>query len=221
MRPNSSASTTRSCRLAASTSEAHKPGAPLVWDEAPNNVWFAMERGDKAATDAAFARAAHVVSLKIVNNRLSANSIEGRTALAEYEPTSGKTTLHTSTQQPHKVRAGLAGAVFREPEMKFRVVSPDVGGGFGMKGGVFPEDALVTWAARKTGRPVKWVSERSEGIMSDCHGRDSVSEASLALDKDGKVHRPAGRHQLLPGRLSYAQRRRAGRHGLDRVDQRL
>jgi carbon-monoxide dehydrogenase large subunit len=170
----------------ASTGDAHKPDAPLIWDGAPNNVWFAMERGDRAATDAAFRAAAHVVSLKIVNNRLSANSMEGRTALAEYDPISGRTTIHTSTQQPHKVRAGLAGAVFREPEMKFRVVSPDVGGGFGMKGGVFPEDALVAWAARKTGRPVKWVAERSEGIMSDTHGRDSVSEASLALDAQGK-----------------------------------
>ena len=170
----------------ASTGDAHKPSAPQVWEGAPGNTWFAMERGDKAATDAAFARAAHVVALKIVNNRLSANSMEGRTALAEYDPTSGKTTLHTSTQQPHKVRAGLAGAVFREPEMKFRVISPDVGGGFGMKGGVFPEDALVSWAARKTGRPVKWVAERSESIQSDCHGRDSVSDAALALDKDGK-----------------------------------
>ena len=171
---------------AVSTGDAAKPGAPLIWEGAPQNIWFAMERGDKAAADSAFKTAAHVVSLKIVNNRLSANSMEGRVALAEYDPTNGRTTLHTSTQQPHKVRAGLAGAVFREPEMKFRVISPDVGGGFGMKGGVFPEDALVTWAARKTLRPVKWVAERSEGIMSDAHGRDSVSAASLALDASGK-----------------------------------
>ncbi len=82
----------------------------------------------------------------------------------------------------HKVRAGLAGAVFREPETNFRVVAPDVGGGFGMKGGVYPEDALVTWAARKIGRPVKWVAERSEGLLSDSHGRDCISTASLALD---------------------------------------
>jgi carbon-monoxide dehydrogenase large subunit len=170
----------------AATGEAHKPNAPLIWPDAPGNVWFAMERGDKTATDAAFGRAAHVVSLNIVNNRLSANSMEGRTALAEYDPVSGKTTLHTSTQQPHKVRAGLAGAVFREPEMKYRVVSPDVGGGFGMKGGVFPEDALVCWAARRCGRPVKWVAERMESIQSDCHGRDSVSQASLALDANGR-----------------------------------
>jgi len=171
---------------AVSTGDAAKPGAPLIWEGAPQNIWFAMERGDKAAADSAFKAAAHVVSLKIVNNRLSANSMEGRVALAEYDPTNGRTTLHTSTQQPHKVRAGLAGAVFREPEMKFRVISPDVGGGFGMKGGVFPEDALVAWAARKTLRPVKWVAERSEGIMSDAHGRDSVSAASLALDASGK-----------------------------------
>ena len=136
-----------------------------------------------------------------------------------YDPTGGKTTLHTSTQQPHKVRAGLAGAVFREPEMKFRVVSPDVGGGFGMKGGVFPEDALVAWAARKVLRPVKWVSERSEGIMSDTHGRDSVSEASLALDQERQIPRAAGLHQLRAGRLSRRQRRRAGRHGLDGLHQ--
>jgi aerobic carbon-monoxide dehydrogenase large subunit len=168
------------------TGEAAKPGAPLVWEGAPNNIWFAMERGNKAATDAAFAKAAHVVTLSIVNNRLSANSMEGRTALAEHDAATGRTTLHTSTQQPHRVRATLAGAVFHERELNFRVVSPDVGGGFGMKGGVFPEDVLVVWAARKTNRPVKWVGERTESIMSDTHGRDCVNEASLALDANGK-----------------------------------
>jgi carbon-monoxide dehydrogenase large subunit len=170
----------------AATGDAAKPGAPVVWDQAPNNIWFAMERGDRAATDAAFASAAHVVTLKIVNNRLSANSMEGRTALAEHDATSGRSTLHTSTQQPHAVRAGLASSVFGEREVNFRVVSPDVGGGFGMKGSVFPEDALVVWAARKLNRPVKWVAERSEGLMSDSHGRDCVSDASLALDAAGK-----------------------------------
>jgi carbon-monoxide dehydrogenase large subunit len=170
----------------AATGDAAKPGAPVVWDQAPNNIWFAMERGDRAATDAAFASAAHVVTLKIVNNRLSANSLEGRTALAEHDATSGRSTLHTSTQQPHAVRAGLASSVFGEREVNFRVVSPDVGGGFGMKGSVFPEDALVVWAARKLNRPVKWVAERSEGLMSDSHGRDCVSDASLALDAAGK-----------------------------------
>jgi carbon-monoxide dehydrogenase large subunit len=168
------------------TEDAAKPGAPLVWDSAPNNIWFALERGNKAAADAAFAKAAHVVTLKIVNNRLSANSMEPRTALAEHDEASGRTTLHTSTQQPHRLRANLAASVFHERELNFRVVSPDVGGGFGMKGGVFPEDVLVVWAARKTGRPVQWVGERIESIMSDTHGRDCVSEASLALDAHGK-----------------------------------
>ncbi|WP_229266874.1 xanthine dehydrogenase family protein molybdopterin-binding subunit [Leptospira sp. severe_002] len=168
------------------TDAAAKNGAPLVWDGAPNNIWYALERGDKAATEAAFKNAAHIVTLRIVNNRISANSMEGRTALGEYDPTAHRTTLHTSSQMPHKVRAGLAAAVFHEPETNFRVVAPDVGGGFGMKGGVYPEDVLVTWAARKIGRPVKWVAERSEGLQSDAHGRDCISTASLALDAKGK-----------------------------------
>jgi len=168
------------------TDEAAKPGAPLVWEAAPNNTWFAMERGNKAATDAAFAKAAHVVTLTILNNRLSANAMEPRTALAEHDAASARTTLYTSTQQPHRVRANLAASIFHERELNFRVVSPDVGGGFGMKGGVFPEDVLVVWAARKLNRPVRWVGERTESIMSDTHGRDCVSEASLALDAHGK-----------------------------------
>jgi carbon-monoxide dehydrogenase large subunit len=168
------------------TDEAAKAGAPLVWDGAPNNIWFAMERGDKAATDAAFAKAAHVVTLKIVNNRLSANSMEMRNSLGMYDAAMRRTTLYSSSQVPHKMRSVLAGVVFREPEVNFRVVSADVGGGFGMKGGVYPEDALVVWAARKLDRPVKWVAERAEAIVSDTHGRDCVSDASLALDAHGK-----------------------------------
>ena len=168
------------------TDQAAKPGAPLVWQGAPNNIWFAMERGEKAATDAAFAKAAHTVSLKIVNNRLSANSMEARTSLGLHDAAMKRTTLYSSSQVPHRLRATLAGAIFREPEVNFRAISADVGGGFGMKGGVFPEDVLVVWAARKINRPVKWVSERAEAIVSDTHGRDCVSEASLALDKDGK-----------------------------------
>src|SRR5215468_1760294 len=168
------------------TGEAAKPGAPLVWEGAPSNIWFAMERGNKAATDVAFAKAAHIVTLSIVNNRLSANSMEPRTALAEHDAASARTTLYTSTQQPHSMRHSLAASIFHERELNFRVASPDVGGGFGMKGGVFPEDVLVISAARKLNRPVKWVGERIESIMSDTHGRDCVSEASLALDAHGK-----------------------------------
>jgi carbon-monoxide dehydrogenase large subunit len=171
---------------AVATGEAGKPGAPLVWPEAPNNLWFALERGDKAATDLAFKAAARVVTLKIPNRRLSANSMETRTSLGVYEAASHRSTLYSSSQVPHKMRAVLAGDVFHEPEVNFRVVSPDVGGGFGMKGGVFPEDALVVWAARKINRPVKWVAERAEALLSDTHGRDCVSTASLALDAHGK-----------------------------------
>jgi aerobic carbon-monoxide dehydrogenase large subunit len=168
------------------TDEAAKPGAPLVWEGAPSNIWFTLDRGDKAKTDAAFKNAAHTVSLRIVNNRLSANSMEMRNSLGLHDAAMRRTTLYSSSQMPHKMRAILAGAVFREPEINFRVISPDVGGGFGMKGGVYPEDVLVVWAARKINRPVKWTSERAEAIMTDSHGRDCVSEASLALDKDGK-----------------------------------
>ena len=168
------------------TDAAAKPGAPLVWDEAPSNMWYALERGDKATADAAFKTAAHVVTLRVNNNRIAANSMEARTALGEYDASTRRTTLHTSSQMPHKVRAMLAGAVFREPEVNFRVVAPDVGGGFGMKGGVYPEDVLVVWAARKINRPVKWVSDRSEGMLSDSQARDCISVASLALDTKGK-----------------------------------
>jgi carbon-monoxide dehydrogenase large subunit len=168
------------------TDQAAKPGAPLVWEGAPSNIWFAMERGDKAKTDAAFQNAAHVVSLHIVNNRLSANSMEPRNSLGLYDAAMRRSTLYSSSQVPHKMRSVLAGAVFHEPEINFRVVAADVGGGFGMKGGVYPEDVLVLWAARKLNRPVKWSPERAEAIVSDSHGRDCVSEASLALDKDGK-----------------------------------
>jgi len=168
------------------TAAAAEPGAPLVWEEAPRNVAYALERGNKAATDAAFAGAAHVTRLRLVNNRLSANALEPRAALGAHDGWSGRFTLHTSSQGPHKLRPVLARAVFRKPDRDFRILCPDVGGGFGMKACVYPEDVLVLWAARRLGRPVKWVAERSESLMSDSHGRDAVSEAALALDKDGR-----------------------------------
>jgi aerobic carbon-monoxide dehydrogenase large subunit len=165
---------------------APKPGAPQIWEGAPNNIWYALERGDKVATEAAFKNAAHVVTLRVHNNRITANSMEPRTTLGDYDPATRKSTLHTSSQMPHKVRATLANSVFREPEMNFRVVAPDVGGGFGMKGGPYPEEAMVVWAARKVHRPVLWVAERSEGLQSDAQARDCTSVASLALDAKGK-----------------------------------
>jgi aerobic carbon-monoxide dehydrogenase large subunit len=126
------------------------------------------------------------VTLKLTNNRISANAIEPRASLGEFDPSSGRFTLHTSSQGQHKLRPFLARAVFNRPDRDFRIVCPDVGGGFGMKGGVYPEDVLVLWAARRLGRPVKWVAERGESLQSDTHGRDAFCEAELALAADGR-----------------------------------
>jgi aerobic carbon-monoxide dehydrogenase large subunit len=171
-----------------SMEEALKTGAAAVWDEAPNNVAVALMMGDKAATDAAFAKAKHVVSLKLVNNRVNANSIEPRVDIGQYHPESESYTLHTTSQNPHGHRQHIARDVFKMAEVKLRVISPDVGGGFGMKGAVYPEDALVLWASRRCdGRPVKWVSTRAEAFLGDSHGRDQIVTGELALDEQGKI----------------------------------
>jgi carbon-monoxide dehydrogenase large subunit len=168
--------------------DAVKSGAPAVWAECPGNVSYTAAFGDKVATDAAFAQAKHVVSLKLVNNRVSANSMEPRVALGQYDAATGRYTLHASNQNPFGTRQYLAARVFGEPVSRFHVVSPDVGGGFGMKGGdPYPEDVLVLWAARRLNRPVKWVSTRAEALLGDCHGRDQVISADMALDASGKV----------------------------------
>jgi carbon-monoxide dehydrogenase large subunit len=171
-----------------SLEDAVKPGAPVIWDGAPNNVAVGLMMGDKAATDAAFAGAKHVVSVKLVNNRVSANSIEPRAAIGQYHPDSESYTLYSTSQNPHGHRQHVSGDVLKVPQVKVRVISPDVGGGFGMKGAVYPEDALVVWASRRCGgRPVKWVSTRSEAFLSDAHGRDQVVTGELALDERGKI----------------------------------
>ena len=168
--------------------DAVKSGAPAVWDEAPSNVAVALMMGNKEATDAAFAGAKHVVSIKLVNNRVSANSIEPRAAIGQYHPESDSYTLHATSQNPHGHRTHVAGDVLKVPQIKLRVISPDVGGGFGMKGAVYPEDALVLWASRRCGgRPVKWVSTRSEAFLGNSHGRDQVVTGELALDERGKI----------------------------------
>ncbi len=168
------------------TAEACADGAPRVWPEARDNVCFAIERGDRAATDAAFAAAAHVVTLDLANNRVAPNTIEPRASSAIVDPADGRVTLYTSSQNPHGLRTGLAHDVFGLPETQFRIVSPDVGGGFGMKNNVFPEDVLVVHAARVLGRPVRWTATRSEAMLSDHHGRDMVCRAELALDAGGR-----------------------------------
>ena len=168
--------------------DAVKPGAPLVWDEAPNNVAFALMMGNKEATDAAFANAKHVVTLKVNNARISANSIEPRAAIGHYHPDGDNYTLYSTSQNPHGTRSSVAGQVLHIPETKLRVISPDVGGGFGMKHGGYPEDAIVVWASRRVGgRPVKWVSTRSEALLGDAHGRDQIVTGELALDDNGKI----------------------------------
>jgi carbon-monoxide dehydrogenase large subunit len=168
-----------------SVEQAIAAGAQTVWDDNPGNEAFFHEVGDKAATDAAFAKAAHVVSHRIIINRITANAMEPRGCVAEYDAVDDKYTIRCTIQSAHGTKAVLAGAYFRKPQNHFRVICDNMGGGFGMKGGCYPEYALSLWAAEVTGRPVKWISERSEGLLSDEQARDSVVDAELALDKDG------------------------------------
>jgi carbon-monoxide dehydrogenase large subunit len=168
------------------TADAARPGAAPVWDECPDNVSNVWETGDRKATDAAFASAAKVVRGRYVISRVHAQFIEPRGALGAYDPGEGRYTLYTDVQYPHRVRSVLAGDVFKLPENRFRVIAGDVGGSFGAKGWQSAEHWLVLWAARKLGRPVKWSCERSEVILADEHARDRITEAELALDRDGK-----------------------------------
>jgi carbon-monoxide dehydrogenase large subunit len=155
-------------------------------DIAPDNVCYVWSIGDKAAVDAAFAKAAHVTKLDLVNNRLVPNAIEPRSANATYSRADDSYTLYVASQNPHVERLLMTAFVLGLPESKVRVVAPDVGGGFGSKIYLYPEDVVVTWAARQLARPVKWTADRSESFVSDAHGRDHVTTAELALDKDGK-----------------------------------
>lgn len=167
--------------------QAIAENAPEVWpQEAPGNVCYDWELGDKAATDSAFQNAAHVVEIDLVNNRVVPNAIEPRSAIGNYEISSDDYTLYTSTQNPHLIRLMMGGFVLKLPEHKLRVVAPDVGGGFGSKIFHYVEEAVVTWASKKVGRPVKWTAERSESFLTDAHGRDHLSRARLAVDGDGK-----------------------------------
>ncbi len=161
-------------------------GGSLVHDDVPNNTCYDWELGDKAATDEAFAKAAHVTKIDIVNNRLIPNAMEPRAALGEYDAASGDYTLYTTSQNPHVIRLLMGAFVLQIPEHKLRVYAPDVGGGFGSKIFHYAEEAIVTWSAGKLARPVKWVADRSESFQVDAHGRDHVTHAELALDKDGK-----------------------------------
>ena len=158
-----------------------------VHDEAPDNLCFDWELGDKAATDAAFARAAHVTKLDLINNRLVPNAMEPRAGIGHYDLARDEYTLYTTSQNPHVIRLLMGAFVLNIPEHKLRVIAPDVGGGFGSKIYHYAEEALVTWVSKRVNAPVKWVSDRSEAFMSDAHGRDHVTHAEMAFDADNKI----------------------------------
>jgi len=166
--------------------DALKPGAPQIHDEAPGNQCYTWAIGDKAAVDAAFAKAAHVTKIDIVNNRLIPNAIEPRAAVASYSRAEESYTLFVTSQNPHVERLLMTAFVLGLPEHKVRVIAPDVGGGFGSKIYLYSEETAMVWASKRVNRPIKWVCERSESFLSDAHGRDHVTHAELALDKDGK-----------------------------------
>ncbi|MGA8390019.1 MAG: xanthine dehydrogenase family protein molybdopterin-binding subunit [Pseudolabrys sp.] len=167
-----------------STVEAPKPGAPQVWDDCPDNICFVELIGDKAAVDAAFERAAHVTRHRFVINRVTAATMEPRGAVGDYNAADSRYTIYTPIQRPHPTRADLA-KVLKVPESKVRIVTGDTGGSFGMKSPIFNETPLVLLASKLTGRPVKWISTRTEAFLSDAQARDNVTEAELALDNDG------------------------------------
>ena len=158
---------------------------PLVWDAAPHNICFDWQAGQKEKTEALFAAAAHVSRLTVVNNRIVASPMEARAALAEYDAATQRWTLRTNTQGGWLIKDMLGKAVFKTGADRFRIITPDVGGGFGMKLFLYPEHVLTCYAARRLARPVKWTSDRGEAFLSDTHGRDNITLGELALDADG------------------------------------
>ena len=167
--------------------KAQAKGAPQIHADIANNTIYQWHLGDAKATAAAFAGAKHVTKLDIINNRLVPNAMEPRAALAEYDAGTDNLTLWNTSQNPHVARLVIAAFVGMAPEHKLRVIAPDVGGGFGSKIFIYPEEVVCLWAARKVRRPVKWTSDRSEAFLTDAHGRDHVTHAELALDANGKI----------------------------------
>ena len=162
-------------------------GAPQLHPEAPGNVVYDWSIGDEKATNDAFAKAANVVSLDLTNNRLVPNAMEPRAAVAEYDEAEEHFTLYTTSQNPHVARLVLSAFYNVAQEHKLRVIAPDVGGGFGSKIFIYPEEMVALWASKKTGRPVKWTGDRSEAFLTDAHGRDHMSHAEMAFDANNKI----------------------------------
>src|SRR6266700_7564778 len=186
----------------ASTAGAVLPGAPRVWEDCLDNICFVHEVGDKTAVEAGFARADHVVKRRMVINRVTAAAMEPRGSIGDFNPSDGRYTIYTTLQRAHAYRAELA-QIIKVPESRVRVVAGDIGGSFGMKSAIYNEVALVLLAAKLLGRPVKWTSTRSEAFLSDAQARDHVTEAELALDKDGQFL--AFRVKVIAAVGAYAQ----------------
>jgi carbon-monoxide dehydrogenase large subunit len=173
--------------VVADIAAAIAPGAPQLHPEAPGNIIYDWHIGDEGATEAAFKSAANVVSLDLINNRLVPNAMEPRAAVADYDTAEEHYTLHTTSQNPHVARLVLSAFYNIAPEHKLRVIAPDVGGGFGSKIYIYPEEMVALWASKKVGRPVKWTCDRTEAFLTDAHGRDHVTHAEMAFDKDNKI----------------------------------
>jgi len=167
--------------------DALKPGAPLIHDNAPGNLIYDWEIGDSSAADEAIANAAHVTRMEIVNNRLVPNAMEPRAALGHYDEAEDHYTCWTTSQNPHVARLVMSAFYNVAPENKLRVIAPDVGGGFGSKIYIYPEEIVCLWASKKTGVPVKWVADRTESFLSDAHGRDHVTTVEMAFDADNNM----------------------------------
>ncbi len=165
--------------------DAFQPGAPQLYDDCPNNESYLYEVGDRAAVEAAFAEADHVIEQRLVINRVTANAIEPRAVIGEFEPGSGRYTINCGFQRPWLFRRSIAEQSFHVPESKVRLVTGDIGGSYGLRGSIYPEMVLMPWAAKRVGRPVKWVADRTESHLCDDDGRDNIVDAAIAFDDDG------------------------------------